>query len=129
MINGRCPPVARKCDSHSVFAEAHDSKEKRSVLLVSGDASTLFARYLGEAEKKGLRLDLEALSIIYYDQGAERRELEAGVSVKMGLGQLLANMTMEQVWKHALRGRTAGDLPDPEGEGLRIGADVVCGRK
>jgi hypothetical protein len=110
-----------------VFGELRAGKTKRHVLLVSGDGPTLFGRYLGEAEKNALKIDLDSLAVTYYEPSGERRDLEAGVNVKMGLGQLLSGMNMDQVWKHALRGKTAGNLSDPGRDAKRLGADLVCG--
>ena len=76
-----------------------------------------------------MRIDFDSLVVVYYGQDGSRRELAGGAEVRMGLGQLLTGMTMEQVWRSKLKGNPSSDLPDPEREARRIGADLVCGKR
>jgi hypothetical protein len=123
-VNGKCPPKLRPCEQKTIFARERDTpKSPRRVLFVGGSLISLFERYVADTQAALRPLDLEKLTITYYDNTGERHDLEE----KMTLGRYFNGRTIEQVWRRSFKNVVAAQRPDAEIDARSTDADLVCG--
>lgn len=91
----------------------------KKVYLAGGDALGLFERYLQEANKKGVKINLRGLEVVFWDGKTER-------TVKPGWGTLFSGEGIKTWWKKELQNREAKFDSNRVAKALQYGWDVVC---
>lgn len=123
-VNGKCPPKVRLCEQKTIFVHEHDApKSPRKVLFVGATLSTLFERYVADTKAAQRSLDLEKLTVMYYDTTGERHDIEE----KMTLGRYFNGRTIDQVWRRSFKSLSAAQRADAEIDARSADADLVCG--
>ena len=129
----------RPCETSTIFHPVQDQKPKqkrgmfgklvqpRRVVVVGGNASGLFTRYVADAEKSGRSLDFQELEVVYFDEQDRRQMLVGGDNVRQSVGQLLAGLTWKQVWLSKLQDIVASPRSDAEAQAEMLEADLLCG--
>lgn len=91
----------------------------KKVYLAGGEAIGLFEKYLEEASKKGLKINLRSLEVVYWDGKTEH-------TIKPGWGTIFSGETPKAWWRKELKNKEAKLDPNRVSKALQYGWDVVC---
>ena len=94
------------------------------VLLVGGDATTVFQQYQREAKQRGVKIDYGALHVFIINDRGNHEDLSID---PVSMGQMFQGINEQQKWITRLKGRTARTVADALQVGDQLRADVVCG--
>lgn len=117
------PPVYVPCDT---MIHSDVTSEQRRVLFSSGDAALLLEKYLKDVKRKGIRVNLEDLTIVLFIQNNGKTEQISLTAPRLTTWQR-ATGKHEQVWIKKLQEKQAERLENPIVIANQLRADLVCG--
>lgn len=123
----------RKCEVSTIFHTGNVAstsrlfwkREQRSVLLLNGDAVSLFDRYIADVKRSARALDYQNLVISYVDNAGK---IVPALMSSLTFEEILGAVTYQQKWRERLRGVRSRDIANAERFARENSLDVVCGR-
>ncbi len=95
------------------------------VLVVSdGKVDELFERYVDDARRSSIELDLKQLRLVFVDKESGYLEL---LAPRLGVQELFRLSTPRALWLKKLQGRWAQRVLNAESEAVKRRADLICG--
>ncbi len=91
----------------------------KKVYLAGGEALGLFEKYLEEANKKGIKINLRSLEVVYWDGKTEH-------TIKPGWGTIFSGETPKAWWRKELKNKEAKYDPTRVSKAQQYGWDIVC---
>lgn len=98
----------------------------RSLLVSGGKADHALDRYLQEAQNKGIDVDLDTVTLMFFDQHGQWIVLRGGSDVKITTAGLFQGKTIREAWRAKLKDIVTQARQNPIQDADKQGADVIC---